>query len=63
MYKCLGLALPGDEVRIEPITLGSNLKFSNGRERSFYRRHASKEAILELAVENAHFQRNMRSIH
>ena len=63
MYKCLVLALPGDEVRIEPITLGSDPKLSNGRERSFYHRHVSKEAILELVAENAHFQRNVHSFH
>ena len=63
MYKCLVLDLPGDGVRIEPITLGSDLKLSNGRKRSFHHRHASKEAILELAAENAHCQRNMRTIH
>ena len=56
MYKCLVLALPGDGVRIEPITLGSNPNLSNGRERS-------KEATLELAAENVRFQRNKRSIH
>ena len=33
MYKCLVLALPGNGVRIEPITLGSDPKLSNGRER------------------------------
>ena len=36
---------------IEPITLGSDLKLSDGRERSFHYRHASKEAILKLAAE------------
>ena len=62
MYECLALALPGDGVRIEPFTLGSDPKFFNGRERSFYHRHTSKEAILELAAENAYFQRNMHNI-
>ena len=50
-------------VRIESITLGSDPKLSNGRERSFHHRHASKEVILELAAENAYFQRNVRSIN
>ena len=63
MYEYLVLALPGDGVRIEPFTLGSDPELSNSRERSFHYRHASREAILELAAENAHFQRNMRGIH
>ena len=62
MYKCLVLALPGDGVRVEPITLGSDPKLSNGRERSFHHRHASKKGLMELAAENAYFQRNMRRI-
>ena len=48
-------------IRIEPITLSSDPKLSNGRERSFH--HRRSQAILELAAENAYFQRNMRSIH
>ena len=44
---------------IEPFTWGSNPKLSNGCERSFNTRNASKEAILELAAENVHFQRNI----
>ena len=63
MYKCLVLALAGDGVRIEPITLGLDPKLSNGRERSFHHRNVSKKAILELSAENAHFQRSMRRIH
>ena len=63
MYKCLVLALHGDGVRIEPITLVSNPKLTNGRRRSFHHRYVSKEGILELAAENPHFQRNMRRIH
>ena len=63
MYECLVLALLGDGVRIEPFTLVSDPKLSNGRERSFHHRHESKGAILESAAENAHFQRNMRSKH
>ena len=44
-------------------SVGSEPKLSNGREQAFHHGHVSKEAILELAVENALFPRNMRSIH
>ena len=47
--------LAWDGVRIEPFTLDWDPKLSNGRELSFHHRQASKEAILELAAENAIF--------
>ena len=55
MCKFLVLALSGGGVTIEPITLGSDPKLSNGRERSSITGTCPKK-ILELAAENAYFQ-------